>query len=216
MSLLLTLHPVSWPLILFALAGGYLSGSVPYGLILTKLAGLGDIRQAGSGNIGATNVLRVGGKHLAVATLLLDALKGAIPVLIAKQVHVDYGIVAGLGAFIGHLFPVWLHFKGGKGVAVALGVTFALSWQVGLLVCLLWLGTAMVSSYSSLSALTAFALSPIVAAFITGNFQLVVFMLLISIMVWIKHHENIKRLIKGTESKINFNKSASAHDAKKP
>ena len=215
MSFLITLHPVSWPLILFAFVGGYLSGSVPYGLILTKLAGLGDIRQSGSGNIGATNVLRVGGKHLAIATLLLDALKGAIPVLIAKQVHMDYGIMVGLGAFIGHLFPVWLRFKGGKGVAVALGITLALSWQVGLIVCLLWLATAMMSQYSSLSALTAFALSPIVAAFFTGDFQLVTFMLLIAVMIWGKHHANIKRLVQGTESKINFNKTA-APDAKKP
>jgi len=208
MSLLLTLHPVSWPLIIFTFIAGYLSGSVPYGLILGKLAGLGDIRQSGSGNIGATNVLRVGGKYLALATLLLDALKGAIPVLIAKQVHMDYGVVVGLGAFIGHVFPVWLRFKGGKGVAVALGVTLALSWQVGVIVCLIWLATAMMTQYSSLSALTAFGLSPLIAAFITGNYQLVVFMLLLSIMIWIKHSGNIKRLSNGTETKIKLNKSA--------
>ena len=208
MSLLLTLHPVSWPLVLFTFVCGYLSGSVPYGLILGKLAGLGDIRQSGSGNIGATNVLRVGGKSLALATLLLDALKGAIPALIAKQVHMDYGIIIGLGAFIGHIFPVWLRFKGGKGVAVALGVTLALSWQVGLITCLLWLAMALISKYSSLSALIAFALSPLAAVFITGNNQLAVFMLLLAAMIWMKHHGNIKRLLAGTESKIKLKKTA--------
>jgi glycerol-3-phosphate acyltransferase PlsY len=207
-SLLLTLHPVSWPLILFTFVCGYLSGSVPYGLILGKLAGLGDIRQSGSGNIGATNVLRVGGKQLAALTLLLDALKGAVPVLIAKHVHMDYGIVVGLGAFTGHLFPVWLRFKGGKGVAVALGVTSALSWKVGLILCLTWLGTAMISGYSSLSALAAFGLSPLIAGYLTANVQIVAFMLLISILIWIRHYENIKRLNNGTESKINFTKTS--------
>jgi glycerol-3-phosphate acyltransferase PlsY len=208
MSLLLTQSPANWPLLFLVFACGYLSGSVPYGLILTRMAGLGDIRQAGSGNIGATNVLRVGGKYLAIATLLLDALKGAIPVLVAKQVHMDYAVVVGLGAFIGHLFPVWLRFKGGKGVAVALGITLALSWQVGLIVCLLWLATFMVSQYSSLSGLTAFALSPFVAAYITGNVQLIAFLFLIAVIIWAKHHANIKRLIDGTESKSKFSKSA--------
>lgn len=207
LSLLLMLHPVHWPLIAFTFICGYLSGSVPYGLILGKLAGLGDIRQSGSGNIGATNVLRVGGKFLAIATLLLDALKGAVPVLIAKQVHMDYGIVVGLGAFIGHLFPVWLRFKGGKGVAVALGVTCALSWKVGLIICLIWLGAAMIGRYSSLAALTAFGLSPLIAGCLTSRFQFVVFMLLISVMIWLKHIDNIKRLLNGTESKISFSKN---------
>jgi glycerol-3-phosphate acyltransferase PlsY len=205
---LLTLHPVVWPLIAFTFIAGYLSGSVPYGLILTRLAGLGDIRQMGSGNIGATNVLRVGGKYLAIATTLLDALKGTIPVLIAKQVHMDYGIVVGLGAFIGHLFPVWLRFKGGKGVAVALGITLALSWEVGLTLCLLWLAIFLMSQYSSLSSLTAFALSPLVAAYITGDVQLIAFLFLITVMIWAKHHANIKRLIAGTESKSKFSKTA--------
>src|SRR5687768_6552559 len=113
MSFLLTQADLALPLVLVALAGGYLSGSVPYGLILTKLAGLGDIRKVGSGNIGATNVLRAGGRKLAAATLLLDALKGLVPVLVAKQVHMDYAVLAALGAFLGHLFPVWLKFKGG-------------------------------------------------------------------------------------------------------
>lgn len=208
MSSFLTSHPVVWPLILFTFVCGYLSGSVPYGLILGKLAGLGDIRQSGSGNIGATNALRVGGKWLGLATLLLDALKGAVPALIAKQVHMDYGIVVGLGAFIGHLFPVWLRFKGGKGVAVALGIILALSWKVGVIVCLLWLATALISKYSSLSALTAFALSPLVAYVLTADLQLVSFLLLIAVIVFIKHHENIRRLLNGTESKIKLKKTA--------
>jgi len=149
MSLLLTHTPVIWSAVLAAFLGGYLSGSVPYGLLLGKLSGLGDIRKAGSGNIGATNVLRLGGKKLAVITLLLDALKGTVPVLVARQIHLDYAVMAALGAFIGHLFPVWLRFKGGKGVAVALGITFALSWQTGLILCLIWLAVALISRYSS-------------------------------------------------------------------
>ena len=207
MSLLFTLHPVIWPLIIFTFIGGYLSGSVPYGLLLGKIAGYGDIRQLGSGNIGATNVLRVGGKYLAITTLLLDSLKGAIPVLIAKQVHMDYAIVVGLGAFIGHLFPVWLRFKGGKGVAVALGITLALTWKVGIILCLIWLITAILSRYSSLSALIAFGLSPMVSFIITGNGQIFLFMTLITLMIWFKHRDNIKRLLNGVESKINLRKT---------
>jgi glycerol-3-phosphate acyltransferase PlsY len=206
MSFLLTQTPILCSALLAAFLGGYLSGSVPYGLLLGKLSGLGDIRKAGSGNIGATNVLRLGGKKLAIITLLLDALKGTIPVLIAKQFHMDYAIMAALGAFIGHLFPVWLNFKGGKGVAVALGIAFALSWQMGLALCLIWLAVAMISRYSSLSALVSFALSPFVAAALTDNVQIITVMVIISVMVWIKHRENLKRLIKGSESKISFKK----------
>lgn len=206
MPLLLVMTPVHWPLVIFIFAIGYLSGSVPYGLLLGKMSGLGDIRNAGSGNIGATNVLRLGGKKLGALTLILDALKGVVPVLLAKHIHMDYGIVAALGAFIGHLFPVWLRFKGGKGVAVALGVTLALSWKIGIIVCLIWLATAMLSGYSSAAALMAFGISPIVAAVITGDYQLMTFMLLVSIVVWARHHENIKRLAAGTESKINLGK----------
>jgi len=206
MSLLLTQTPVIWPAVALAFWGGYLSGSVPYGLLLGKMSGLGDIRKAGSGNIGATNVLRVGGKRLALITLLLDALKGALPVLIAKQVHMDYAIVAALGAFIGHLFPVWLKFNGGKGVAVALGVAFALSWPVGLVACLIWLAVAVVSRYSSLSSLTAFALSPLAALVLTSGLQIVTAITFISLMVWIKHRDNLRRLLSGTESKINLGK----------
>jgi len=206
MPLILTQNPVLWPFILLAFLGGYLSGSVPYGLLLGKISGLGDIRKSGSGNIGATNVLRVGGKKLALLTLLLDGLKGTIPVLIAKQAHMDYAVAAALGAFLGHLFPVWLRFRGGKGVAVAIGIAFALSGTLGLALCLIWAATALVSRYSSLSALIAFALAPLVAAVTTGNIQIMSVMLLISIMVWIKHHANLRRLINGSESKINFGK----------
>lgn len=206
MSLLFTLSPIHWPVLLFALVGGYLSGSVPYGLILGKLAGIGDIRKAGSGNIGATNVLRLGGKKLGAVTLLLDILKGVVPVLIAKQIHMDYGIAAGIGAFIGHLFPVWLRFKGGKGVAVALGIIVALAPNLGIIVALTWLATAMITGYSSLSALVAFGLMPIFAAYITGNAQLIAFALLMSVVVWGRHWENIKRLANRTEGKINLGK----------
>jgi len=204
MSLFLTQSHILWSLALLAFIGGYLSGSVPYGLLLGKLAGLGDIRQSGSGNIGATNVLRIGGKKLAALTLLLDALKGTVPVLVAKQVHMDYAVLAALGAFLGHLFPVWLRFKGGKGVAVALGITFALSWQVGLILCLIWLAVAMISQYSSLSALTAFALAPVIAGLLTADYQVMITMAFLAVLIWIKHRENIKRLLNDTESKINL------------
>jgi glycerol-3-phosphate acyltransferase PlsY len=206
--MLLTLQPAAWKMIVFLFICGYLSGSVPYGLILGRLAGLGDIRKSGSGNIGATNALRVGGKALGIATLLLDALKGAVPVLIAKQVHLEFGIIVGLGAFVGHLFPVWLHFKGGKGVAVALGITLALSWQVGAALLVIWLFTAFVSKYSSLSALIAFALAPFIMLCFTLNYELTAFMLLVSVMIGLKHHENIKRLATGKESKINLKKKS--------
>ena len=193
----------------FAFLFGYLSGSVPYGLLLGKMAGIGDIRKTGSGNIGATNVLRVGSKKLAVLTLLLDALKGTVPVLIAMQIRMDYAVMTALGAFIGHLFPVWLKFKGGKGVAVALGISFALSWKIGIILCLIWLVTAIIGKYSSLSALTAFALAPLAAWYFTANSQIIFVMSFLSVVIWIKHHENIKRLLNGTESKINLKKKKS-------
>ncbi|MCK5659463.1 MAG: glycerol-3-phosphate 1-O-acyltransferase PlsY [Alphaproteobacteria bacterium] len=209
MSLILTQIPVPWLFVLLAFLFGYLSGSVPYGLLLGKMAGIGDIRKTGSGNIGATNVLRVGGKKLAILTLLLDGLKGTIPVLIAGLFHTDYAVITALGAFIGHLFSVWLKFKGGKGVAVALGITFALSWEVGILLCLIWLVTAMIGKYSSLSALTTFALAPFVAWYFTVDFQIIFVMSFLAIMIWVKHHANIKRLLNGTESKINIKKTTS-------
>ncbi len=206
LSFFLTQDPIILPLALTALIGGYLSGSVPFGFILARMAGLGDIRKVGSGNIGATNVLRAGGKKIAIVTLLLDALKGAIPVLVAKEIHMDYAVLAALGAFLGHLFPIWLKFKGGKGVATALGVSFAFSWIVGLYLVSIWLIVAVISKYSSLSALIAFMAAPFVAHLVTGNVQVASTMAVISLIVIVKHHENIRRLIKGEESKINLRK----------
>jgi acyl phosphate:glycerol-3-phosphate acyltransferase len=204
MSFLLTQEPVQWIAVLTAFFGAYLSGSVPYGLILGKMAGLGDIRNAGSGNIGATNALRIGGKKLGAATLLLDMLKGLVPVLIAKQIHMDYAVVAALGAFTGHLFPVWLKFKGGKGVAVAIGVMLALWWQLGAAIICVWLLTAMISKYSSLAALVAFGLAPMMALLLTHQYQMTIVTFIISIVIWIKHKDNIRRLAKGAEGKINL------------
>jgi acyl phosphate:glycerol-3-phosphate acyltransferase len=202
MSFLLTQIHIDPAMALVALIGGYLSGSVPYGLILGKLAGIGDIRTSGSGNIGATNVLRLGGKKLGAATLLLDALKGAVPVLVAKQFHMDYAVIAALAAFVGHLFPVWLKFRGGKGVATALGICWALLPLLGLCLCLIWLGTAMMFRYSSLAALTAFGVSPVAAALLSGSYQLTLTVLLLAVAVWIRHHQNLRRLWRGEESKI--------------
>ena len=156
--------PISWslagPYYAAALVGGYLLGSIPFGWVLTRLAGLGDIRAIGSGNIGATNVLRTGRKGLAAATLALDAVKGTVAVLIGANWGPDIAHLAGTGALLGHLFPVWLGFRGGKGVATALGILLAIAWPVGLLACVTWLIVALASRYSSLSALIALALSP--------------------------------------------------------
>jgi glycerol-3-phosphate acyltransferase PlsY len=204
MSLIFLQEPIVWQYLWLGFVCGYISGSVPYGLVLGQLFGLGDIRKSGSGNIGATNVLRVGGKKLAIATLLLDALKGAIPVLVAKQFGMDYAMLAGLGAIVGHLFPVWLMFKGGKGVATSLGVTLALSWQLGLVLCLIWLLVALAGKYSSLAALVAVLCAPLAALLITGSLQIEMVMAVMAVMVTAKHHANIKRLLSGTESKINL------------
>jgi glycerol-3-phosphate acyltransferase PlsY len=183
-----------------------LLGSIPFGLVLTKLAGLGDIRNIGSGNIGATNVLRTGKRSLAAATLFLDGAKGAVAVLIAGAIgNQDIAILAGGGAMLGHCFPVWLRFKGGKGVATALGILLAIAWPVGLLACLTWLVVAFVFRYSSAAALVALALSPIYAWFLADP-QRAVLAALIAVLVWIRHHENIRRLLKGEESKINLSK----------
>ena len=198
--------PLSWtdaaPYLLAALFGGYLLGSIPFGLVLTRLAGLGDIRQMGSGNIGATNVLRTGNKLLAAATLLLDSAKGAAAVLIALNWGPDTMLAAGFGAVLGHLFPVWLGFKGGKGVATTLGVFIALDWRVGLACCAAWLVTALLLRISSLSAMVAMASAAIWAWLIAKDFQLVQFTAVIAIIIIAKHHQNIARLLKGEEPKI--------------
>jgi glycerol-3-phosphate acyltransferase PlsY len=198
--------PQITPLGVTAVVGGYLSGSVPYGLILSRLAGIGDIRKEGSGNIGATNVLRVGGKRLGAITLVLDMLKGAVPVLIAKQFSMDYAVMTALAAFFGHLFPVWLKFKGGKGVATGIGVSLALSPLLGLLLVAVWLMVAGATKYSSLAALTAFGLAPFLALKLPDGIQLSATMLVLAIVIWIRHHANIGRLMKGEESKMDLGK----------
>jgi glycerol-3-phosphate acyltransferase PlsY len=184
-------------------------GSIPFGLLLTRAAGLGDIRSIGSGNIGATNVLRTGNKKLALATLLLDGAKGAAAVLLARWFFLDptLPVIAGGAAFLGHIFPVWLKFKGGKGVATALGTWLALAWPIGLLACLTWLIIAVVFRYSSLSALVAVALAPVYAIWL-GTPAMIGFGVFVAILCWIRHHENIRRLLKGEEPKIGKKKPA--------
>lgn len=186
---------------LIALAFGYLLGSIPFGLLLTRAAGLGDVRNIGSGNIGATNVLRTGRKGLAALTLLLDALKGTAAVLIAGRWGPEAALAAGLGAFLGHLFPVWLGFKGGKGVATYLGVLAGVSWKMALLFAAVWLIVAAVTRYSSLAALTA-ALAVPVGLFVSGLANEAILFAALSAVVWAKHRANISRLIAGTESRI--------------
>ena len=202
--------PISWsfsgPYYLLFLTGGYLVGSIPFGLILTRIAGLGDIRKIGSGNIGATNVLRTGNKRLAALTLLLDGLKGTAAVVIGNLWGPDAAIIAGAGAFIGHLFPVWLKFKGGKGVATMLGIFFGLNWPLGLFAITVWLIMAFAFRYSSLSALIAAASSPVFAWFLI-NRQIAEFCLFLAVLVWWRHGANIKRLLKGEESKIHLSSS---------
>lgn len=191
----------SWPYILAAFAGGYLLGAVPFGLILTRLAGMGDIRSIGSGNIGATNVLRTGNRKIAAATLLLDGAKGAVAVLIAQIYGPDVAIVAAAGALLGHLFPIWLRFRGGKGVATALGLLLALSPAVGGLACATWLLAAALFRYSSLSALLALAASPLYMWWLADP-QRTEFAIAMAVLVWVRHWQNIQRLLRGEETKI--------------
>lgn len=193
----------TWPFAAAALAG-YLLGSIPFGLLLTHLAGLGDIRAIGSGNIGATNVLRTGKKALAALTLLLDGAKGAGAVLLAGQMGPDMAVLAGAGAVVGHLFPIWLRFKGGKGVATGLGVLLASAFPAGLAACATWLAVAALFRYSSLAALVSFALSPLYAWLLDDpqQAQLAAF---IALLVFLRHHANIRRLVKGEESKLGQN-----------
>ncbi|TGQ47868.1 MULTISPECIES: glycerol-3-phosphate 1-O-acyltransferase PlsY [unclassified Mesorhizobium] len=184
-----------------ALVFGYLLGSIPFGLLITRAAGLGDVRNIGSGNIGATNVLRTGNKGLAAATLLLDALKGTAAVLIAGRFAPELGLLAGFGAFLGHLYPVWLGFKGGKGVATYLGVLIGLAWQVALIFAVVWLAVAFLFRYSSLAALTAAVAVPIALYFLSTP-EIAGLFALMSLIVFVKHRANISRLLAGTESKI--------------
>lgn len=184
-----------------ALVFGYFLGSIPFGLVLTRLAGLGDVRSIGSGNIGATNVLRTGNKKLAAATLILDALKGTVAVLIASRYGLDAAIGAGFGAFIGHLFPVWIGFKGGKGVATYLGILIGLAWPGALVFAAVWIVTALLTRYSSLAALVASVIVPI-ALYFQGNPAIAILFAIMTVFVFYKHKTNITRLMNGTESKI--------------
>jgi glycerol-3-phosphate acyltransferase PlsY len=186
---------------LAALAFGYLLGTIPFGLVVTRLAGLGDIRAIGSGNIGATNVLRTGSKRLAAMTLAGDLLKGTAAVLIAGAFGEAAAMLAGLGAFLGHLFPVWLKFRGGKGVATYLGVLLGLAWPFALAFAAIWIAVAYLSRFSSLSALVASAAVPaLLAGF--GRPALAVLFLALALLLWVRHAANIRRLLSGTEGRI--------------
>jgi glycerol-3-phosphate acyltransferase PlsY len=189
------------PNMTIALAVGYLLGSIPFGLILTRLAGLGDVRKIGSGNIGATNVLRTGNKKLAAAVLLLDMLKGTAAVLIAARLGFEPSLVAGLAAFLGHLFPVWLKFKGGKGVATYIGVLLGLAPVFVLVFAAVWLGMAKLFRYSSLAALTAAVAVP-AALWVFGNRDIAMLFSVMSLITILKHRANIERLLAGSESRI--------------
>ncbi|HEV7438896.1 MAG TPA: glycerol-3-phosphate 1-O-acyltransferase PlsY [Methylobacterium sp.] len=192
----------SHPMLLAGLALGYLLGSIPFGLILTRMAGLGDVRAIGSGNIGATNVLRTGRKGLAAATLLLDALKGTAAVLLAERLlGPEPALAAALGAFLGHTFPVWLGFRGGKGVATYIGVLVALDWRAALVFALVWLAVAAASRYSSLSSLVASAITPL-ALWWLGRGDAALLIGLLAVILWFKHRSNIARLMAGTEGRI--------------
>jgi acyl phosphate:glycerol-3-phosphate acyltransferase len=189
-------------LLLAALIIGYLFGSIPFGLILTRLAGTPDLRSIGSGNIGATNVLRTGRKGLAAATLICDMLKGTLAVLIAGYYGgPDAAMVAAFGAFLGHLFPIWLKFKGGKGVAVYIGVLIGLFWPAAVVFCLVWLATAVISRYSSLSALVASLVTPIFLWWF-GHLALASLFALLTMLLIYMHRENIERLQSGNEGRI--------------
>ncbi|CEJ13176.1 putative glycerol-3-phosphate acyltransferase [bacterium YEK0313] len=204
---------------------GYLLGSIPFGLLLTRGAGLGDIRTIGSGNIGATNVLRTGNKKLAAATLLLDALKATAAVLIARHLAgAEAGLVAGIGAFLGHIFPVWLGFKGGKGVATFLGLLLGLYWPAFLFFAIVWLAMAFAFRYSSLAALVASVLTPLALIALAkwpalqavlpapagSPLQMGVATLVVAVALWAKHHQNIGKLLAGTESRIGEKSSGTA------
>ena len=199
--------PISWSQDLPYFAAGflvaYLLGSIPFGLLLTKFSGAGDIREIGSGNIGATNVLRTGRKGLAIATLLLDAAKGYVAVLIGQSFGPDLAIIAAWGAVLGHLFPVWLKFKGGKGGATALGVGIGLVPILALYAGLTWLAVAILLRYSSLATLLAIAAAPIYA-WLLGYHQIAEAFVPIALLIWLKHHANIRRLLAGEESKIKL------------
>jgi glycerol-3-phosphate acyltransferase PlsY len=202
-------YALDWKSCGLGLAIGYALGSIPFGLVFAWLAGAGDVRKIGSGNIGATNVLRTGSRWAAALTLVFDAGKGAAAVLIARALYGDVaGAVAGLGAFLGHLFPVWLRFRGGKGVATFLGVTLALCWPVGLLAMATWLAAAAIWRISSLSALIAAALSPLYMLYLGGLMNALLTSVL-ALMIFVMHRENIARLARGEEPRIGGAKPSS-------
>jgi glycerol-3-phosphate acyltransferase PlsY len=189
---------------------GYLLGSIPFGIVITRALGLGDLRQIGSGNIGATNVLRTGSKGAALATLVLDAAKGGIAVLIARAaVGEDAAQLAALTSFLGHLFPVWLGFKGGKGVATFLGTLIALAWPVGLAACATWLVAALITRISSASALIAAALSSL-WCFVFDHGQMLFLVVVLTVLIYIRHWPNLERIKAGTEPKIGQKKKEAA------
>jgi acyl phosphate:glycerol-3-phosphate acyltransferase len=200
------LAPLAIQTLLGMLVFGYLLGSIPFGIVVTRLAGAGDIRKIGSGNIGATNVLRTGNRLLAFLTLLGDGGKGSVAVLVGAAFGPVAAAAAGLGAFIGHLFPVWLGFKGGKGVATYLGVLVAFAWPVGLAFAIIWLSVAYLTRYSSLAALLAAAATPVIFAGL-GNWLGVGLFTLLTALVFIRHHANLSRLIRGEESRIGQHKA---------
>jgi glycerol-3-phosphate acyltransferase PlsY len=206
------LHPINWSLALpyyaAAVVFGYALGSIPFGLILTRLAGTTDIRGIGSGNIGATNVLRTGRKGLAAATLLLDILKGTAAVVLMNRLwgH-DHALLAGMGAFVGHVFPVWLRFRGGKGVATYLGVLIGLVWPVALAFGAIWAGVAALTRYSSLSSLAASAVTPVILWSLDYRQEAQAF-LPMTLLLWVMHWGNIRRLVAGTEGKIGATSGA--------
>ena len=189
------------PLILLTMALGYLLGSIPFGLLIARIGGAGDLRQIGSGNIGATNVLRTGRKGLAAATLLLDMGKGAVAVLIGAHLMAGGGIIAGVMAFIGHCYPVWLRFAGGKGVATMMGVVVALHWPSGLVFAVVWLGALFASRRSSVGGMGAAISAPVAAAAFHRLDLLQPFLLLAVVVLW-RHRANIRRLLDGTEPKV--------------
>jgi acyl phosphate:glycerol-3-phosphate acyltransferase len=189
--------------LLAALAIGYLLGSIPFGLLLTRFSGLGDVRAIGSGNIGATNVLRTGRRDLAAATLAGDCLKGTVAVLVAGALFgSDGAMVAGLGAFLGHIFPVWLKFRGGKGVATYLGVLIGLAWPAAVVFAVVWGAAAYFTRFSSLSALTASLVTPPVLIFLFGDNRVGGLFVVLTIILWWRHADNIRRLLAGSEGRI--------------
>ena len=204
-----------WLTLGLIVVGGYLLGSIPFGMIATRLGGAGDIRKIGSGNIGATNVLRSGRKDLAAITLIGDAGKGLVAVLLARWLTNDNAAavaLAGGAAFVGHLFPVWLKFNGGKGVATFYGVLLAAAWPVGVLAALTWLAMAALFRISSLAALTAAVLAPLFAFATDQPYPMVLLSAFMAVLIYIRHHQNISRLLKGQEPKIGAKKDAAPPD----